>query len=249
MEVFMPRFFVDSHAIDGDIISIVGEDAHHIARSLRMAVGDEIDICNMQAVEYKCKLTSIKDTLVCVKIMSSHNSDKEPPYDIHLFQAVPKGDKFDTIIQKSVECGAFSITPFISERCVVKLKIEDETRKSERRNRIAYEAAKQCGRGIIPKVLPSVDFVKMLDIASESELRLFCYEGDNTVSLGKVLKEYKGTPKSISVVIGSEGGFSENEVESAQDKGFIPVGLGKRILRTETASTFVLSAFCFNFEL
>lgn len=245
----MPRFFVNSSAISDNNISIVGEDAHHIARSLRMAVGDDISICDMQSLEYQCVLKSITDTLVCADIVSTNKSQTEPPYIIKLFQGVPKGDKFDMIIQKAVECGASSITPFTSEHSIVKIKKEDEYRKNERRNRIAYEAAKQCGRGIIPKVMPSVDFEQMLKLAVESELCVFCYEGENTVPLGKIVREYKNTPLGISVIVGSEGGFSEKEVEKAQNMGILPVGLGKRILRTETASTFVLSAFCYEFEL
>ena len=245
----MPRFFVRSDAVCDNIISIVGDDARHIARSLRMAQGENITICDMQSSEYKCKILSISDILVKSLILEKHKIDAEPPFKAKLFQALPKGDKLDVVIQKSVECGVYSITPFVSEHCVVKYKKEDEGRKNERRNRIAYEAAKQCGRGIIPEVLPTLDFQNMLNIAKQSELCLFCYEGDNTVPLGSVLRRFETSPIDISVIIGSEGGFSLNEVNEAGKLGITAVGLGKRILRTETASTFVLSALCYEFEL
>ena len=149
------------------------------------------------------------------------------------------------IIQKSVECGASDIYLFQSERCVVKIKKDAEDRKNERRQRIAESAAKQCGRSIIPTVHEAIEFGEMLKLASESDLALFCYEGEGTEPLGRVLKDKllsgSSNVKSISIIIGSEGGFSENEVSMAKEVGMIAIGLGKRILRTETASSFALA--------
>lgn len=247
----MPRFFVRRERVSDNYISIIGDDAHHIARSLRMAVGEEITVCDMQGNEYSCRISSFdEDREVVAEILSSKHSENEPRCYIKLFQALPKGDKLDIIIQKAVECGVSEIIPFQSERCVVKIKGDVEERKVERRQRISAEAAKQCGRSVIPEVKASVDFKNALDMAAECDVSLFCYEGDGTVSLGEILREFSADmPKSIAIFIGSEGGFSANEAETAKEKGMIMTGLGKRILRTETASGFILACLVCATEL
>ena len=247
----MPRFFVRQQQIENDIISIVGEDAHHISRSLRMAAGEHITVCDMQSNEYDCVLEEFLESEVRARIISRSASENEPPCYIRLFQALPKGDKLDTVIQKAVECGVGEIIPFESERCVVRIKSDSEDKKHQRRNRISAEAAKQCGRSSVPSVARSVGFDEMLREAVSSELCLFCYEGEGTRPLGEILGEVIGKdsselPKSISIVIGSEGGFSLSEASRCAEAGMIMTGLGKRILRTETASGFVLACIsCF----
>ncbi|MBQ7337733.1 MAG: 16S rRNA (uracil(1498)-N(3))-methyltransferase [Clostridia bacterium] len=250
----MPRFFVRKEQIDDTIVHIHGDDAHHIARSLRMAVGERITVCDMQRTEYLCELCSFDgEREVCARIISSQVMNTEPPFAAHLYQALPKGDKLDTVIQKAVECGVASVTPFESERCVVRCKPEQEEKRTERRRRIAAEAAKQCGRGCIPEVLPTCDFDQMLRRAAAVDLPIFCYEGDDTVPLRTLLRPHlaqlQGSTPSVSVVIGSEGGFSQREAALAREMGFLMAGLGQRILRTETASSFVLSALVYELEL
>ena len=252
----MPRFFVRRDAVSDGVIHITGEDARHIARSLRMAVGDPLIVCDMQGVEYESELTRITDTDVYARVLSSKPSDREPLYRARLFQALPKGDKLDSVIQKSVECGVYEIVPFESERCVVRMKPEAEEKKTERRQRIALEAAKQSGRALPPTVSPTVSYSEMLDRAAESDVCLFCYEGDGTLPLGEALdaetlkkRIAEGETPTISIVIGSEGGFSLGEVARAREKGMIVAGLGKRILRTETAATFVLGCLVYALEL
>jgi 16S rRNA (uracil1498-N3)-methyltransferase len=215
-----------------------------------MAVGDQITVCDMQGNEYTCRIAAFDDDReVSAEILDSKHSENEPKIFIRLFQALPKGDKLDTIIQKAVECGVSEIIPFQSERCVVKIKSDAEDRKTERRQRISAEAAKQCGRSVIPEVRASVGFDQAIAMATESELCLFCYEGDGTISLGSILRKYDDLPSSVSIVIGSEGGFSQKEVAKAEEKGVTLAGLGKRILRTETASGFVLACLVCASEL
>ena len=247
----MPRFFVKQDQICDEMIDIIGEDARHIARALRMAVGETVTVCDMRGNEYSCSIVAFDDDKkVSVKINETRPSENEPPVYIRLFQALPKGDKLDTVIQKAVECGASEIIPFESERCVVRIKDDAEDRKRERRCRIAAEAAKQCGRSVLPEVRKSVGFNEMLKLALESDAVLFCYEGDGTRALGGILSELKEKDcGSISIVIGSEGGFSVSEAERASESGVIMTGLGKRILRTETASGFVLACIACAFEL
>lgn len=251
----MPRFFVRQDQIENDTVILKGDDAHHIARSLRMAVGESITVCDMQGYEYDCRISGFdEDVRVFAQILSVTHSDTEPPCKIYLFQALSKGDKLDTVIQKAVECGVYRIIPFESERCVVKTKDAAEDRKTDRRRRIAAEAAKQCGRSIIPEVGVTVSFEEMLSLACECDVRLFCYEGDGTRPLGHVIRERlvpdsEGKYPTVAVVIGSEGGFSQKETREAQERGMETVGLGKRILRTETAPIFVLSALAYETEL
>ena len=245
----MPKFFVRKDQISDGTITLLGDDAFHISRSLRMAKGEHITVSDMQGMEYECELTDFLSDSVCAQILSCRGADNEPPKKIHLYQALPKGDKLDTVIQKAVECGVFDIHPFESERCVVKAKGEAEARKTERRNRIALEAAKQCGRSCIPKVYESVNFRTAVQSACEADLCIFCYEGESEQSLKTVLAKRGENAKSISLIIGSEGGFSLSEAALAKEAGALSVSLGKRILRTETAASFVLGCMVYEYEL
>lgn len=250
----MPRFFLSASNISDGIVTIRGDDALHISRSLRMRPGEHITVCDMQKIEYDCVLSEFSADTVTARILESHPSNTEPPYLIRLYQALPKSDKLDVIIQKAVESGASEIIPFESDRTVVKRDSDGkkEQKKLERRMRIAHEAAKQCGRGIIPTVASPLTFREMLKAAEGAELRLFFYEGDGTVPLRELLTgRYQGRdkPESIAVIIGSEGGFSVQETEMAKEAGFDLVGLGKRILRCETAPGFALACLAYQFEL
>ncbi len=248
----MPRFFIRANQIreqDGEqIITIVGDDAHHISRSLRMAVGEKIEVCDMQKYVYDCTLIAFTSDTVEARIDARQKIETEPKYEIKLYQALSKGDKMETIIQKSIECGACEIVPFSSERCVVRLDSKDKAKKLERYQKIAEGASKQSGRGIIPTVDKILTFDQMLEDAKKSDIVLFCYEGEETRSIKEVLKNAK-IEKSIAVIIGSEGGFSLKEVEKAKENGFFLVGLGKRILRCETASPFALACIVYETEL
>ena len=249
----MPRFFIRANQIEDGIVTLWGDDAHHISRSLRMAAGECITVCDMQKNEYECELTDFLPDRVLAKILETRKSDTEPPYYAHVFQALPKGDKLDSVIQKAVECGASEITTFESERCIVRAKGENESKKVERRQRIALEAAKQSGRGIVPAVNPTVSFAEMCRRAADADIALFCYEGDGTEPLPAVLKKAvakvnKENP-TIALIIGSEGGFSLAEAETICKMGILPVGLGKRILRTETAASFALACLVCELEM
>lgn len=246
----MPRFFVQSNQIEDGIVTVRGDDAHHISRALRMAVGDTVTVCDMSATEYTCELVQFLPDCVKARVVSSSKSEVEPPAHITLYQALPKGDKLDSVIQKAVECGVSRIVPFESERCVVRAKAESEARKTERRARIAAEAAKQCGRALLPEVASTCTFAGVLSEAAACDVVLFCYEGDGTRPIGSILRERAWREgERIAIIIGSEGGFSQSEANAARDAGFCMTGLGPRILRTETASGFVLACISCALEL
>lgn len=251
----MPRFFVEPRHVCDDVVTLEGENARHITLSLRLAVGDHITVCDRTAV-YDCELIFFDGQIVKAHVLTATPIDTEPPYVAHLYQALPKGDKLDTVIQKAVECGAAEIRPFESSRCVMRAKPEAEERKTERRRRIAEEAAKQCGRGVIPTVGSTIGFTTMLSLASSADLALFCYEGEGTTSLKEVLDDALPVipkdaehPPHIAIIIGSEGGFSPEEAAAAQAQGCRLTGLGRRILRTETVSGFVLGCLSYRYEL
>ncbi len=248
----MPRFFVSKDNINEEerIISILGEDAFHIARSLRMAVGDDLTVCDGEGRDYTCKLKKIRDNQVDCEILEAVECPAEPPYKVTVYQALVKGERLDVAIQKSVEFGATAVVPFESSRCIVRMKGEKEGSKSQRRRRIAAEAAKQCGRGIVPDVSEPVPFKEMLAQAAGCDLAIFCYEKEGDRMLGSTLEALRSNPpKSVAIVVGPEGGFSPEEAESAERAGLSLLGLGRRILRTESAAAFVLACLSSEFEL
>lgn len=253
----MPRFFVDPADVRDGTVTLTGENAHHAAYSLRLAPGDRILVCDQQTA-YLCEMVAFDSETATARILSSSPIDTEPPFLARLYQALPKGDKLDTVIQKAVECGVCEVTPFESSRCIVRAKPEAEARKTERRARIAEEAAKQCGRGIIPTVYPTVTYAAALEAASTADLVLFCYEGNDVTPLPALIEQARpkldavtagGRTPEIAIFVGSEGGFSPDEAAAAKARGCAMTGLGKRILRTETASGFVLSCLIYALEL
>lgn len=244
----MPRFFVEREKICDGVALIDSSDAHHIARSLRMAEGDEITVCDGSGKEYFCTLSRIRDEECIAEIREIRDSEREPKMEIILCMAYPKGDKLETVIQKAVELGATKIIPFESSRCIKRPKAEKADKQTARLERIAEEAAKQCGRAIIPCVSQPKSYKEMLSEVSGTDLSLFCYEDERTVSIRDAIC-HKECPRSVAVIVGSEGGFSPEEAELAKAAGCISVSLGKRILRCETAPMYALSALSYRYEL
>ena len=244
----MPRFFVPTENFGEGTVKITGEDSFHIARALRMAVGDEITVCDMRGGEHVCRLSRIRDEECLCDIIESREGKTESPVSITLYMGYPKGDKLELVIQKAVELGAVKIVPFESSRCVKRPKADKIDKQSARLSRIAEEASKQCGRGVVAEVALPIPFAVAVTEAAKADMALFCYEGDGTRSIKEVLTEKKNA-KSISVMIGCEGGFSAAEAEAARNAGMESVGLGPRILRCETAPMYALSAISYEFEL
>lgn len=254
----MPRFFVPAEQIvktsAGRRVIITGEDAHHISRSLRMAAGETVVVCpaegdNCGQVEYTCLLDRFTGDTVEAQVQAEAPCSGEPPYVARLFVALSKADKLETVIQKAVECGAAEIIPFVSSRCIVRPG-DGEEKKLTRRQRIALEAAKQCGRGRVPRVTLPFSYSAMLHEAAAADLPLFFYEGETNCSLPALLAGRSRAPGgSISLVVGAEGGFSAEEAEAARAAGLCPVGLGARILRCETAPVFALACLSYALEL
>ena len=224
----MPRFFTGE--ITGNTAHISGEDARHIALSLRMRVGEEIIICR-SGTDYRCTLEVITPESVSCKVISSEVCAAEPDVKLHLYQAVPKGEKAEIIVQKSVELGVYDITFMMTERCISRPDEKSFEKKLKRYNKIALEAAKQSGRGIVPEVRGIVTLEQAAKAALECDSAVWCYEKGGIKFAAAGLKG--GT--EIALIIGSEGGFSDSEAEKMKELGLVPVTLGSRILRCETA--------------
>lgn len=242
----MPRFFVADVKPDVPLV-ITGEDARHIALSLRMASGDSLTVSDGRGTDYTCRLTKISPDCVMADVLASSPSLTEPPVRITLYQAFPKGDKLDTVVQKAVELGARRIVPFTSEFCIRRPHADKWEKQGSRLLRIAEEAAKQSGRSALPAIGSPLSFPEMLAEAKTADCALFCYEGKGTRPLPACLPSL--APKTVSVIVGSEGGFSSAEATAAREAGLIMTGLGHRILRCETAPLFVLSALSCRYEL
>lgn len=247
----MPRFFVPRESIfiknEEKYIEIFGDDAHHISHALRMTVGEKIEVCDFSSVVYTCELTEFNAQSVLAKVTDEKLSSSEPKNKITLYQALPKGDKMETIIQKTTECGVYKIVPFRSEFCVVKLDSKDGKKKQQRWQKIAEAGAKQSGRGIIPEVTEPLDFKLAIEDAKKSSLVIFCNERETEKTLKEVLRD--GGFTDIAVIIGAEGGFSQREADFITESGASSITLGKRILRCETAPIFVLSSISYETEM
>ncbi len=245
----MPRFFVNKNQMEEKSLFIEGDDARHIARALRMAVGDEITVSDGEGKEYTALLTKIRDERCDAEISDIRESKSEPKCEITVFMAYPKGDKLEIVIQKAVELGASNIVPFESSRCIKRPDAEKSKKRTERLERIAHEAAKQCGRSKLPKVSLPISYNEMINQAKNFELPIFCYEGEGTQSLKEILQSCIDIPHNIAVIVGSEGGFSEKEASLAEDASLKMANLGPRILRCETAPDYVLACISYFFEL
>ena len=241
----MPRFFVSPEAIDENTIKITGDDARHIARSLRMAVGDGITVSDGCGAVFSCRLSLIRDELCECEIISKEA--EEDSTRVTLFMGYPKGDKLELVVQKAVELGAFRIVPFLSSRCVKRPVADREQKQTERLLRIAAEAAKQCGADRAPEVSRPVSFEEMLAEAGSAELGIFCYEGEQERFIEDALSADR--PRSVAVIVGPEGGFSPEEAALIEERGLVSVSLGKRILRCETAPLFALSVIASKFRI
>lgn len=233
----MRRFFLDG--IIDDTMELIGTDAHHIARVLRMAVGDEIVIADKDGRTARARIDKITDAVVTLSYQEEIADDSEPTVKVRLAQCLPKSDKMDFIVQKAVELGACTIQPIASENCVVKYTADKAAKRVERWQKIAYEAAKQCKRAVVPTVADVIGLKDFLDTIAADETVLFCYEAEDGHTLRQALAEHH-TGK-YTVLIGPEGGFSPEEASLCRQMGAQPVTLGSRILRTETASLAALT--------
>lgn len=244
----MYRFFVEKYQIHDGRVDITGEDVNHIRNVLRMRPGEEVLISTGDEWEYTCAIERLEEDRVTLRVEDASRPGRELASKIWLFQCLPKGDKMETVIQKAVELGAYTVVPVASSRCVVKLDERRAAQKAVRWNAIAEAAAKQSKRLIIPEVRSVMRFRDALEAAADLDVKLIPYERqDGMEGTRKILNAIR-PGQSVAVMIGPEGGFDDAEVQLAREHGFEPVTLGKRILRTETAGMTMLSILMYLLE-
>ena len=245
----MQRFFVEPHQIDGDRheIHITGSDVNHIVNVLRMKKDEELWISDKEK-EYHCVIENAGEDEVLLHILYVQEPDYELQNRIYLFQGLPKADKMELIIQKAVELGAYSIVPFAAKRSVVKLDQKKAGKKRERWQAIAKGAAEQSKRGIVPQVQDVMSFQEAMNYAKELDVVLVPYELQEGMKATEAVISKIEPGQSVGIFIGPEGGFDESEIEQAEEAGAVPITLGKRILRTETAGLTTLSILMYHLE-
>ena len=235
----MPRFPIRKNLFSEDDRMLRGtiseSDYTHITKVLRLAAGDRITVFDTESIEYEGVIMDISSETIAVQVVDARLLQTESKLELNLFQAILKGNRMDTVISQATQLGVSGIFPVISERTQVR-----STAKVDRWNKIALESTKQCGRTVPPAVLEPVDLRESLEIRNESEMKIILYENQ-----GELLRDYMSSHgksvRTINLFIGPEGGFSEQEITLAKEKGYTVLGLGERILRAETASVVSLA--------
>lgn len=244
----MHRFFIEHSQIQEKRLYVEGADVNHIKNVLRMKHGDQVMISDGEGMQYLCTLEAFESGLVWFEIVDAWKENRELPSKLYLFQGLPKSDKMELIIQKATELGVYELIPTVTGRTVVKLDEKKAQKKTARWNAIAESAAKQSGRSRIPQVREVMTFSEALAYAGDLDVLLIPYEKAEGMDATRQAVEGIRPGQSVGIFIGPEGGFEEAEVEQAMACGALPVTLGRRILRTETAGFVVLSMLLYHLE-
>ncbi len=245
----MAKFFVDYHDVKESTIRITdSDDRKHMTKVLRLGVGDSISVSDSVQFEYAAEIVAIEKEYIEARILDKQKFAREPELKITLFQGVPKQGKMETIIQKTVELGTYSIVPVFTDRTVV-VDHGNFHKKIERWQKIADEAVKQCKRGIIPQIQREMTFQEMVNSLVKYDLILFPYENEEDYSIKDCLRSLKEKPRTAAIIIGPEGGFSDSEAQAIIKLGARSVTLGKTILRTETAGMTAIAMTMYELEL
>ncbi|MFS0780858.1 16S rRNA (uracil(1498)-N(3))-methyltransferase [Bacillus sp. 1P06AnD] len=248
----MQRYFVPANQLSGQTVSIMGDDRHHIANVLRMTVNEQV-LCTFDDERTALvEIEEITNEAIQGKVIKWIDEQKELPVHVTIVSGLPKGDKLEYIVQKGTELGARSFIPFITDRSIVKWDHKKAQKKTERLQKIAKEAAEQSHRTHVPSVEAPMALPQLLDAAADFDFLLVAYEEEAKQGEKSALHksfEMMKPGASVIVVFGPEGGLTEKEVAALKNAGFTACGLGPRILRTETAPLYVLSAVSYHLEL
>lgn len=245
----MYQFFVEPGQIQGTSIIIIGKDVNHIKNVLRMKKGEEISVSNgMDGREYRCGIEELLEDKIICTLRFIKEEGLELPARVYLFQGLPKADKMELIIQKAVELGVHEVIPVACKRAVVKLDEKKAKARQARWQGIAEAAAKQSKRRIIPQVKEVMTMKEAIAYSRRARIRMIPYELAEGMAKTKEIISGLKPGEDVAVFIGPEGGFEEAEVQAAKEDEIIPVTLGKRILRTETAGMTVLSWIMYQLE-
>lgn len=249
----MQRYFVTNEQMSENCVKIHGEDVKHIVKVMRMSIGDEIVCTNERSGRTgKFKITHIEQTEVTAEVIEFLSQNHEMPVKVTIAQGLPKGDKLDLIVQKGTELGAVAFLPFHATRSIVKWESKKQEKKLERLKKIAKEAAEQSYRQQVPDVKPVASVKELINQSNNYDIKIVAYEEQaKKGEIKNLVNTLNATTEgsNIIVVIGPEGGLTEEEVKALQSNGFVLCGLGPRILRTETASLYFMAAVSYHFEM
>ena len=239
----MARFFVSADQMHAEFMVLTGDNAEH-AKVLRLKQGETVTVCDGEGHECLCTVSDISPGQVSLVVMSSAESASEPRVKASVYMAFSKGDKFEHVVQKATELGAFEIVAYPSARCVSRPDDKSIKKKLERWQKIAASAAEQSGRGVIPNVVVVHSYKDAVARALLADKAVLFYENEQAVTFRMALQS--GTYSSVSLMTGPEGGFDPREVDEASKAGMQVCTLGKRILRCETAPLCALSALMYD---
>lgn len=247
----MQRYFVPSTSFHNNEVVIKGDDVHHIVRVMRSNIGDHI-ICNHENGQAaRCRITNLNEKAVYANIEEWLDESAELPINVTIAQGIPKGDKFELILQKGTELGAEAFIPFQAERSVSVWDQKKAEKKLKRFEKIVKEASEQSHRNKVPHIKNPMTIKTLIESSQSFDVKIFAYEEEakveNFQSFGTIVNKLL-PDQSLLVCIGPEGGFSSQEAALLKDSDFFPVRLGPRILRTETAALYVLASVSYHFE-
>ena len=251
----MPKFFVNKKQVENETINIIGGDVNHIKNVLRKKEKEKIEICIIgneeKGIDTISEIEKIEENCIKCRILEYKVSETEGKIQVTIFQGLPKSDKMELVIQKSVELGVYEIYPTEMKRCIVKLKEQEANKKIARWQKISEVAAKQSGRNIIPQIKEKVTIKQVCNLVKDYDKLIVAYEEEKENSLKSELKSIKSKDKEnikIAILVGPEGGINLEEIEELSKAGAVIVTLGKRILRTETVALNVLSNIMYELE-
>ncbi|AZN40439.1 RsmE family RNA methyltransferase [Paenibacillus albus] len=248
----MQRYFVTPEQLQDNRVVLTGDDAHHVVRVMRMEAGDSIIVSDGQSRVAEAVIRVLSPGNVEAEVSEWLQDSSEPLWSITVAQSLPKGDKMEIVIQKGTEIGAVSFVPFESQRMIVQYDGKKEAKRLERWGKIAKEAAEQAHRSRIPAIEAVASWKELIALIKTYDLALFCYEKEggclglrDAISAQRARQGWGSEERSILLIVGPEGGFTEREAGEAEEAGAVVVGLGKRILRTETAAMVGLACLMY----
>jgi len=245
----MHRFFVDGHQINENIIRIIGKDVNHIKNVLRFNIKDKVEIINSTTKQlYICEIKTLQSDYIECYILEKKKENNESNIYIHILQAIPKFEKMEWIIEKCTELGVSEFTPVMMNRCIVKLDLKTQEKKIQRWKKIAEVAAKQSKRDIIPTVNSCISIDKIYEIVQNYDIVLVAYENEKKYTLKQAIKMEKKNNYRVAIIVGPEGGISQEEISKFSLFNFKIVSLGRRILRTETAPIVMVANIIYELE-
>lgn len=247
----MQRYFVEPEQMADHEVRLTGEDARHLATVMRAKPGDEFIACDGTGRDVLAKVASVAKDAVTANVVRPLDGNAEMAWRVTVAQSLPKGDKLETVIQKGTEAGAYAFQPFLSRRTVVLYDERKEAKRLDRWRKIAKEAAEQSHRSIVPEIRAVCGWKELIKKFADFDLVLLCYEeeGRSGIGLKEALAPWRGTAAAaapnVLLVVGPEGGFAPEEAKEAAEAGAVAAGLGKRILRTETAALYALACLAY----